>query len=196
MPRPDEALRTSQTVIATSLDEVLDVLRYSATFDLTLDPAEHHDLLDHGLQTAAILREERPGDVELQIAGLVHDIGHVLPPFDDAVHGDVAAAFVRPVLGDRVAELVRLHVPAKRYLTTTEPDYRGVLNWGSTLSLEHQGGEMRPEEVRAFEDLSLSDDAIALRRADERAKVAGLRVVGLEGWTEALQQVSASTGQP
>jgi predicted HD phosphohydrolase len=196
MARPDEALRTPQAATAHSLDDVLDVLRDSASFDMTLDPAAHHDLLDHGLQTAAILREEWPEDTELQIAGLVHDIGHVLPPFDDAVHGEVAAAFVRPVLGDRVADLVRLHVPAKRYLTTTEPTYREVLNWGSTLSLENQGGEMRPDEVREFEDLALSDDAVMLRRADERAKVAGLRVVGLEGWMEALEQVSASTRQP
>jgi predicted HD phosphohydrolase len=195
MARPDEALRTPQTATAHSLDDVLAVLRHSASFDMTLDPAAHHDLLDHGLQAAAILREERPEDTELHIAGLVHDIGHVLPPFDDAVHGEVAAAFVRPVLGDRVAELVRLHVPAKRYLATTEPTYRAVLNWGSTLSLENQGGEMGPDEVREFEDLALREDAVTLRRADERAKVAGLHVMGLEGWTEALEHVSASTRQ-
>ena len=34
--------------------------------------------LDHALQTAAVLRQTFPEDVELAVAGLVHDIGHLL----------------------------------------------------------------------------------------------------------------------
>jgi predicted HD phosphohydrolase len=177
---------------AASLDQVIEVLEASAAVDMTVDPSAHHDLLDHGLQTAAVLRRERPGDAELQVAGLLHDVGHVLPPFDDVVHGEVAAEFVRPVLGDRVADLVRLHVPAKRYLATTESTYRHSLNGGSTVSLEHQGGDMSPAEQAAFEGEALYADALILRRADEAAKVAGLPVPGLDSWRGVLYEVAGS----
>src|SRR5689334_17300722 len=97
---------------APTLEDIVEVLRSSTEFDMTLDPSAHHDLLDHGLQTAAVLRASDPDDLELQVAGLVHDLGHVLPPRDTALHGVVAGDYVRGVLGDRVATLVRLHVPA------------------------------------------------------------------------------------
>jgi predicted HD phosphohydrolase len=99
----------------------------------------------------------------------------------------VAATFVRPILGDRVAELVRLHVPAKRYLATTDPRYREELDGGSTISLERQGGDMSSDEVRDFESEPLYASAIVLRRADEAGKVPGLVVPGLDTWLTALR---------
>jgi predicted HD phosphohydrolase len=172
---------------AVSLDDIMGVLRASPAFDLTLAPGPRHDLLDHSLQTAQAVRRSHPDDPELQVAGLVHDIGHMLPPRRDDVHAEVAAIFVRPVLGDRIAELVRLHVPAKRYLVTTDPAYREGLDRGSITSLEHQGGDMSPDEVRAFESDPLYADAIALRRADEGGKVPGLDVPGLDTWLATLR---------
>jgi predicted HD phosphohydrolase len=172
---------------AASLDDIVDVLRSSPAFDLTTEPGPPHDLLDHSLQTAQVLRLSHPDDPELQVAGLVHDLGHLLPPRRDDVHADVAAIFVRPVLGDRIAELVRLHVPAKRYLVTTDPRYREGLDEGSITSLGHQGGEMSPEEVSAFESEPLYADAVALRRADEAGKVPGLAVPDLDTWLAPLR---------
>ncbi|WP_328847740.1 HD domain-containing protein [Streptomyces sp. NBC_00258] len=67
------------------------------------------DLHDHALQTAALLRRSRPADKELQVAGLVHVIGQLLRPGDVAGHAEHAADTVRPLLGERVARLVRLH---------------------------------------------------------------------------------------
>ncbi|MCX5380207.1 hypothetical protein [Streptomyces sp. NBC_00091] len=61
----------------------------------------------HGLQTAALLRRSHPYDKELQVAGLVHGLGPLL-----SAGGHDAAEAVRPLLGDRVARLVRLHAPA------------------------------------------------------------------------------------
>ena len=75
---------------ALTVHDIADVLRASTEFDMTLDPAAHHDLLDHGLQTAAVLRATHPDDLELQVAGLVHDLGHILPPRDTAQHGVIA----------------------------------------------------------------------------------------------------------
>ncbi|WP_374194246.1 inositol oxygenase family protein [Streptomyces sp. N35] len=112
------------------------------TPDRSGDPVDLHD---HALQTAALLRRSHPADKELQVAGLVHDLGHLLRPGDDAAHADHAAAAVRPLLGDRVAELVRLHVPAKRYLAATEPGR--ALSEQSALTLRAQGGVMTHEEA-------------------------------------------------
>ncbi|MGW3206368.1 hypothetical protein [Streptomyces sp. NPDC001135] len=47
----------------------------------------------HALRTAALLRRSRPADKELQVAGLVRDVG--------------AADAVRSLLGERVFRLVR-----------------------------------------------------------------------------------------
>jgi predicted HD phosphohydrolase len=172
---------------ATSLDDVIDVLRACTAFDLSEPGGIHHDNLDHSLQTAEVLRRSHPNDPELQIAGLVHDVGHVLGPRRDDVHAEVGSIFVRPVLGARIAELVRLHVPAKRYLVTTESHYRDGLNGDSIMSLEHQGGDMSVDEVSDFEDELFYADAVVLRRADEAGKVPGLAVPPLDSWISILR---------
>ncbi|GGU92266.1 hypothetical protein GCM10010260_28610 [Streptomyces filipinensis] len=64
------------------------------------------DILDHGLQAAALLAVSHPRDEELQPAGLVHGIGHCLVPADESGHGRHAAAAVEGLLGPRVARLV------------------------------------------------------------------------------------------
>ena len=146
-------------------------------FDAPPPEGDPVDLLQHGLQCAALLRAERPEDLELQLAGLVHDIGHAVG--DGPGHARAGAEAVRPVLGDRVANLVGLHVEAKRFLTATE-DYE--LSLASRLSLQRQGAAMGETEQAEFRRLPEAADAIALRRADEAAKVVGLAVPGLEIW--------------
>lgn len=69
------------------------------------------DLGDRGLRTAALLRRSHPFDKELQIAGLVHCLGSLLRLSDGAVTVGVAAESIRPLLGERVARLVRLQAP-------------------------------------------------------------------------------------
>ncbi|MCX5253827.1 hypothetical protein OOK27_06530 [Streptomyces canus] len=63
------------------------------------------------LRTAALLRRSRPADKELQVAGLVRDIGQLLASADGSARAERAAAAVRPLLGERVAHLVRHHGP-------------------------------------------------------------------------------------
>ncbi len=108
--------------------------------------AEGLSELDHGLQCAYELSRVRPDDVELQVAGLVHDIGHQFA--SDEQHGAAGGERVRSLLGDRVAVLVEMHVPAKRYLVTTDPDYMSALTGVSIESLGAQGGPLSPEECR------------------------------------------------
>ena len=146
--------------------------------------------LDHALQTAALLEREAPDDRELLAAGLVHDIGHLVPGVGDDAHAGAAAEAVRAAVGDRVADLVALHVQAKRYLVATEPVYGAELASDSVASLANQGGSMSPDEVAAFGALPLAPAAVALRRADDSGKVEGLVVRDLGHWVPLLQGLS------
>ena len=140
--------------------------------------------LDHGLQCAFELWRRFPDDAELHVAGLVHDIGHRFG--SEAAHGARGAAAVRPLLGDRVAGLVAAHVPAKRYLVSTDPAYGARLSDDSVRTLGLQGGPMTPAQRAHFASSPYARDALALRRADDDAKVPGREVPGLDHWTPVL----------
>lgn len=150
--------------------------------------------LDHQLQCAALLREQYPEDTELQVAGLLHDIGHRLAPGRPELHGVLGGEYLRDLFGERVASLVELHVDAKRYLVSVEPDYRAQLSPGSAQTLIAQGEAMDEAEVEAFRAKPDADGAVALRRADEGAKVPGAVVPPVESWLPVLEAVAGETG--
>jgi predicted HD phosphohydrolase len=147
---------------------------------------ERVDLLDHSLQCADLLHERFPDDRELQLAGLVHDVGTILVPDDPADHASTGAAAVAPLLGRRVAWLVSWHADAKRYLVTTDPEYRARLSERSIITLEHQGGTMDDAEVAALRIAPDLDALLALRRADDDAKVVGATPLPLDTWAPLL----------
>jgi predicted HD phosphohydrolase len=175
-----------------TLPELLDLLAAMAS-----DPSEETEglsELDHALQCAYELSRLRPDDAELHVAGLVHDIGHRFGP--DESHGVLGAAQVRPLLGSRVAGLVEAHVPAKRYLVTTDSSYRARLSDESVRTLEVQGGLLSPDEVAIFESSPYAEDAVCLRRADDAAKVPGRDVGTLARWVPVLLATGAGVGPP
>jgi predicted HD phosphohydrolase len=176
---------------ARSVDDVLAVLRLGADRG---EPAEGTDAvsqLAHSLQCAAALAVASPDDLELQAAGLLHDIGHSLAPGDVEGHGRHGRAYVEPLLGERVGALVELHVPAKRWLVAVDPGYRELLSAGSVRTLLAQGEAMSVSERQAFESEPHHTDAVTLRRADEAAKVVGAAVEPLERWAPVLEAVAA-----
>jgi predicted HD phosphohydrolase len=179
---------------ALDVDAIFDVLASGAEFPLS--PGVPVSQLDHALQTAALLAHLHPGDDELAAAGLVHDIGHLLPGGTDEAHATDAARAVRRALGERVAGTVGLHVAAKRYLVATDATYGGVLTTDSVVSLGRQGGAMTDEETAAFLALPWAKDAVTLRRADDSGKVEGLVVRELGAWTPLLHDVSRRAGAP
>jgi len=144
--------------------------------------------IDHGLQCADVLAQQVPEDLELQIAGLVHDVSHGQGHIRD--HARIGDAAVRGLLGDRVAGLVGLHVAAKRYIVTTRPGYRKTLSPVSQETLLRQGDEMTPEEVARFEADPLYLDALRLREADDLAKTPGKITRPLADWLTSLRDVS------
>jgi predicted HD phosphohydrolase len=145
--------------------------------------------LDHGLQCAALLELSAPDDVELQVAGLLHDLAHQWDVAGQPQHGVIGADAVRTVLGERVADLIEGHVGAKRYLVTTRPEYHATLSPGSIMTLGAQGSLMSVDEVHAFEAHEHWEAMVALRIADDGAKVAGAAVPDLSHWIEAIRSL-------
>jgi phosphonate degradation associated HDIG domain protein len=142
---------------------------------------------EHALQSADLAAKRGLGEA-LVIAALFHDLGHLLVGDDvnlaaqgvDDLHEETSANALAQLFGNDVAEPVRLHVAAKRYLCAVNPAYYDKLSEDSRQSLLLQGGPMSPSEVAAFDKLEHRAAALALRLIDDEAKVAGLKTPGLE----------------
>ncbi|HEY8216611.1 MAG TPA: metal-dependent phosphohydrolase [Acidimicrobiia bacterium] len=172
----------------TDLDALLAVLARGAG----VDDGEGLDLLAHSLQCAANVARNVPDDVELQVAGLVHDIGTVLDPGHPESHARTGGDAVGALLGARVAALVAQHAVAKRYLVTVDAGYERRLSPKSVATLAVQGGVLDDRELAAFEARADRDACVALRRADDAAKVAGRVVPALDHWRPALEECAAT----
>ena len=154
---------------------------------------------EHALQ-AAHFAEALGAPDALIAAALLHDIGHLLAavPEDihdwsvDARHELTGARWLRARFGAAVAEPVRLHVPAKRYLCATDPTYFAQLSEASVLTLTLQGGPLSPVEVAAFEREAAWGDALIVRRSDDRGKIAGFSTPPLEHYRPLLKSLRAA----
>jgi predicted HD phosphohydrolase len=152
--------------------------------------------LDHALQSAALASEQALGGAMI-IAALFHDVGHLMSNVDtdlgsqgiDDRHEEASADVLEPLFGLEVSQPVRLHVAAKRYLCGSEPEYFDKLAMDSVRSLELQGGPMSTSELAEFEAQPLAQEAVALRRIDDAAKVFGLAVPGLESYRELAEKI-------
>ena len=152
--------------------------------------------LEHALQCAQ-LAEQEDGRPALIAAALLHDIGHMLHKFGnnpaergiDDRHEDIGAGWLERYFGTDVSEPVRLHVDAKRYLCAVSPEYNDTLSPASVRSLALQGGPLRGEEISEFASGGYADDAVALRRWDDRAKVRDLKTPGFVHFRPILEAV-------
>ena len=153
-------------------------------------------VLEHSLQAAHFARLANSSN-ELIAAALLHDIGHLLHQEEEDVaehgvdthHEELADALLSKHLPASVVTPIRLHVAAKRYLCHADPEYLKALSPSSELSLRLQGGPMTTEEAQAFLAGEFSQDAIALRRWDDEAKIEGLSVAPVESYLPILQQL-------
>jgi gamma-butyrobetaine dioxygenase len=134
----------------------------------------------HMLQ-AGVLAERSGASDAVVAAALLHDVGHFeaigrrqtdaqqLEPIDYR-HQDSGADWLAQWFPVEVSEPVRLHVLAKRYLCTVEPDYLSRLSLASVHTLSLQGGPLTEAEARAFEGLPHAQAAVSVRRWDDAAK--------------------------
>ena len=151
--------------------------------------------LEHSLQAAHFARESGASDA-LILGALLHDIGHLIDdvPSDigdwtmDAHHEQVGGIWLAKRFGPEVSEPVRLHVPAKRYLLSVDPEYFAKLSPASVVTLKLQGGAMAAHEVANFEAARYHKDAVCVRRWDDQGKVAGLKTPGLSDYRSLIEE--------
>lgn len=153
--------------------------------------------LAHALQAAALASSAGASSC-LVAACLLHDVGHLLELEDhggadaarhssDLRHEAAGAAYLAGLYPPGVTAPIALHVRAKRYLCAVDPAYQDALSLGSTASLQLQGGPMSDDEIAAAGRLSHFEDAVALRRFDDAAKVVGLDVPPLSHYEPELR---------
>jgi phosphonate degradation associated HDIG domain protein len=155
---------------------------------------ESVSVTEHALQTA-YFAQAAGAPAALIVAALLHDVGHLIDRIpgdiaewtEDARHERLGGLWLAERFAPAVAEPVRLHVPAKRYLLAVDPRYFDKLSPASVLTLKLQGGAMTTGEVAAFEAEVFHHDAVRLRHWDDQGKVAGLKTPGLEAYRTLIE---------
>lgn len=144
-------------------------------------------VLEHALQCADLAVSDGATD-ELILAALFHDVGWFVANEDSRDrlvtdhHAAAGARILDPLFGAGVAEPVALHVTAKRWRCTIDPDYFDELSEGSRITFIAQGGPLGTDERASFEAHPGFVAALALRSWDDRAKVRGRSVAGLQDY--------------
>lgn len=151
--------------------------------------------LQHAIQCAQLARESSE-DEAVVVAALLHDIGHLLGEEDlphscdqnlhDA-HEQAGYEFLLDGFGIQIAEMVRLHVAAKRYLCTKDQGYQNALSPTSLKSFFDQGGKMTADETSEFESNLYFAEALRLRRWDDQAKEIDKPMVEIADFLPELQ---------
>lgn len=120
--------------------------------------------------------------------------GSVVPRPKARGHHEIGAELIAPWVPERAAWCVRMHADAKRYLCATEPDYFDRLSAASRHTLRLQGGVMARDEVARLAGHPWLEDALALRRWDDQAKVVGKPTPPLTAWTPLLRRYFDRSG--
>lgn len=152
--------------------------------------------LQHALQSG-VLAEEAGANDELVAAAFLHDLGHLLnlqgaTPTErgiDDLHQYFALPFLRAVLPDAVLEPIRLHVDAKRCLCAIDDAYFDQLSADSVRSLQLQGGIFSRDEAEAFLEKPYAQDALRLRKWDDRAKEENRATPDIEHYLAVVERV-------
>ena len=186
-------------VVTNIIDQIFAVFRERGGHDY----GERVSVLEHSLQ-AAYAAEQDGASPTLIAAAVLHDYGHLVHdlPEDvadqgiDGMHEQLGADFLAASFVPTVVEPVRLHVAAKRYLCAVQPEYYESLSPASRLSLTLQGGPFGNEEAQRFIEQPYAQDAVRLRRWDDRAKEAGKSTPGIAHYLHILQRCAHESRDP
>lgn len=140
--------------------------------------SEPLSIREHSLKAAlAARRANEPIDV--QLACLLHDIGHIVAIEAGGYmegcgakhHEHIGADFLERLgFSDTIVYLTRQHVNVKRYLCGKDPKYIDTLSEASKTTLWHQGGPMNMEECVQAENDPLWDTVLRMRQYDNAGK--------------------------
>jgi len=149
-------------------------------------------MTEHMIQTA-MLAEKNNSSSNLVCSSLLHDYGHfILENPDDLVkkekdgkHEELGYKFLKKYFIKNVVEPIKYHVKAKKYLSR-DVKYYQTLSEASKVSLKLQGGIMNDREAREFENSEFFESSIKLRKFDDGAKKAGLKIKSINEYKNLL----------
>jgi predicted HD phosphohydrolase len=124
---------------------------------------------DHMLRSAELAAKRGLGEHAVA-AALLHDIGWGMRSAAPVPHETASADHLQAIFGARIAEPVRWHVAAKRYLVARRPEYRACLSQASLHTLQQQGGAMDEAGCQHFEALPDHELYVAIRLIDDASK--------------------------
>ena len=153
---------------------------------------EQVTMTEHMIQSA-MLAEKNKSSSSLVCASLLHDYGHFILDSpdklvnrkEDGKHEDIGYQYLKKYFKKNVVEPIKNHVKAKRYLARDQK-YFQVLSEASKKSLDLQGGVMNNLEAIKFEKENFFGNSIKLRKFDEAAKSAGLKIKSIEEYKDLL----------
>ena len=156
--------------------------------------------LQHALQAASLAEQDNASDNQI-VAALLHDIGHLLHglPEDvaeqgmDGHHEQIGEKWLEKYFGADISQPVGLHVTAKRYQCTVNPDYLAQLSPASAKSFILQGGKMDEGEINDFERNPFFKEALQLRTWDDHAKDPEMKTPLLEHYLPLVKAALVSS---
>ena len=171
---------------------IIDQIISSYSNNKSLYIGEEVTITEHMIQTA-MLAEKNNCSSSLICSSLLHDYGHfILENPDDLVdkekdgkHEDIGYEFLKKYFAKDVVEPIKYHVKAKRYLVRNKKYYQ-ILSEASKVSLKLQGGIMNDKEAKEFESNEFFESSIKLRKFDEEAKKAGLKIKSINEYKNLL----------
>jgi len=152
--------------------------------------------IDHALQCAELATSDECSD-QAVTAALFHDIGHLLLDehdsqtgflSEDLNHEEAGATLLQDYFPEDVTEPIRLHVPAKRYLCTTDASYYDCLSVASKRSFEVQGGQLSAEEQAKLEANPGLAIALRIRRFDDLGKQADYETPEIHTYADCVKR--------
>lgn len=179
-----EFMTPSNETIET-IETILELLRSSEKLDYIGEPVSQ---LTHALQCGFFAERAGARDEEI-LAALLHDVGHYCGPgtasemggYGVRHHETVGADYLKRLgFSEEVAELIKGHVEAKRYLVWKNLSYGARLSEASARTLEYQGGPMTDGEAKSFEKDPYFSAKLRVRHFDEQAKAMDLDVPDIE----------------
>lgn len=148
--------------------------------------------VEHMIQTA-MLAEGNGDSIEIILASLFHDIGHLVA-FDKETMGNfgiknhetMGSNFLRSLgLPEIIPELVESHVNSKKYLARNTA-YFNNLSKASQATLRYQGGIFTEEEALKYEQLPNFTKYIKIRLYDDQAKEVNIKLKPLSYYKNLL----------
>ena len=152
--------------------------------------------LSHSIQ-AAMQAEKETDNVEIIIAALLHDIGHLigleknLDSMDNlgiTNHESIGAKYALSIgLSTLTSDLIEGHVRTKRYLVSTDSNYFNSLSDASKQTFNYQGKYMTLAEIKYFKENPNFHWHLRMRYWDDHAKDTNIKLKSLDYFLKKIE---------